>query len=244
MGKYFAALAVLLVILVGVIYLRTDDQILAPGEEYTEIPRVPEERDLRFPAEEPPTELQPGEVPRPVEQPPLDAPVDRERDPLSLYQPDVDEPAEIQLPQARNDVPELHRGRPESPEPREHRLDETPELHPGRPDVPELREPRFEEAPELHRERPDVPDVPEVRVPDPPPPLDPREPWADQRVDAEEERPDDLLPYPWTGRVQENSPGFVEPNRLDPRQPTGNPILSDPLPTGPEAGFYDRQERR
>ncbi len=47
------------------------------------------------------------------------------------------------------------------------------------------------------------------------------------------------LPYTWLDQVQQASPGFVRPDSQFFRDPAGDPILHDPTPTGPGAGFYD-----
>ncbi len=39
--------------------------------------------------------------------------------------------------------------------------------------------------------------------------------------------------FEWLSPAVEPSPGFVDPNRLDPRSPTGDPLLSRGLPQGP-----------
>lgn len=65
-----------------------------------------------------------------------------------------------------------------------------------------------------------------------------RDPWRPSaRVAPDEE--DRRLPYRWLDEVQEQQPGFVDPGRVDPRSPTGDPILADPPPTGPPSGWYE-----
>ena len=39
--------------------------------------------------------------------------------------------------------------------------------------------------------------------------------------------------FEWLSPAIEASPGFVDPNRLDPRTPTGDPLLYRALPLGP-----------
>ena len=60
---------------------------------------------------------------------------------------------------------------------------------------------------------------------------------------AKAARSEDRLPYPWVDQVQEPQPGFVDPNRMDSRSPSGDSILQRPSPTGPAAGFYDPNDR-
>lgn len=59
----------------------------------------------------------------------------------------------------------------------------------------------------------------------------------------EESGTEDRLPYPWMDQVQEPQPGFVDPSRMDARDPSGDPIMQRPAPTGPGAGFYDPNDR-